>query len=320
MVEQSYRGRFAPTPSGPLHLGSLLTAVASYLQAKSSSGRWLLRMDDLDAPRCPPGAADMILRQLEAHALLWDESIRWQSACLPSYEQSLNRLRDERQLYPCACTRALLEQTARPGPDGPIYPGTCRDIARLDLKAVALRFRVTEPALCFEDGWQGRQCRKLVTEVGDFVVQRADGQIAYQLACAVDEASQGITEVVRGSDLLGSSFRQLALMQALNVEAPRYRHLPILVDNRGLKLSKQNHASAVDATVSSENLSLCLRLLGQAPPREMIGAGAAELLIWAINHWRADRVSGVPAITLDGRCAPQHPSYNASQQNEALPE
>jgi glutamyl-Q tRNA(Asp) synthetase len=301
----TYRGRFAPTPSGPLHLGSLLTALASYLQARSRGGAWLLRIDDLDRARCPSGTAGVILRQLEQHGLHWDESPRHQLACLDEYRAALDELRHRGQVYPCTCTRAMLRHSARPGPDGPIYPGTCRGGTASG--RASLRVRVDGPPVCFEDGWQGRQCRAPQAELGDFVVRRSDGQLSYQLACAVDEAAQRVTEVVRGADLLGSTFQQRWLQHSLGLRRPAYRHLPVLVDGQGRKLSKQNHAAAVDARDAPANLLRCVLLLGQRPPAELHGAAPAALLRWASAHWDAAKV---PRAAQIAEAIP----YNAVQQ------
>lgn len=304
-----YRGRFAPTPSGPLHLGSLLTALASYLQARRHGGAWLLRIDDLDRARCPAGMETQILRQLEAHGLLWDEAPRRQSDCAAAYREALEALSRAARLYACTCTRARLRAASRPGPDGAVYDGHCRAAGPV---RGSLRARVADERLCFEDGWQGLQCRALAQEVGDFVVRRADGLPAYQLACAVDEAAQGITEVVRGADLLGSTFQQRWLLQALRHEAPAYRHLPVLIDARGRKLSKQNHAAPVLAHEASRNLARCLRLLGQAAPVALEQAAPAELLQFAIAHWDA-------ACVPKGAQLPGSVLYNALQQSSATP-
>ena len=300
-----YRGRFAPTPSGPLHLGSLVTAVASFLQARRCGGAWLLRIDDLDRARCPAGMADRILRQLEAHALLWDEAPRFQTAHVPHYRQALDVLQQQGLLYHCTCTRAALQAASRAGPDGPVYPGTCRE---REQPRGALRLRVGAGPLCIDDGWQGRQCRELADEVGDIVVQRADGLIAYQLACVVDEQAQGVTEVVRGIDLLGSTFQQRCIQSALGVIPPAYRHLPILVDERGRKLSKQNHAAPIDTRRASLNLCACLVLLNHEPPAALHRAPPAEILRWGVAHWDAARVPRTAQIA--GTIA-----YNALQQS-----
>lgn len=284
-----YRGRFAPTPSGPLHLGSLLTALASFLRARRQGGRWLLRIDDLDTARVARGAEAEILRQLEAHGLHWDEPPRRQSACVREYGEALQRLRSLGLVYACDCSRARLQQESRQGGCGAVYSGRCK--GRHDVQApAALRIHVGDEPIRFDDGWQGAQPLNTAMELGDFVVWRRDDVPAYQLACAVDEASQGITEVVRGVDLLDSTFRQLYLMRRLDRPPPAYLHLPVLVDVQGQKLSKQHHAPPLDTRRSGENLLRCLAWLGQRPPPALARAPATQLLEWALAHWRCDRV------------------------------
>lgn len=285
----TYRGRFAPTPSGPLHLGSLLTALASFLQAHSQQGQWLIRIDDLDEPRCIQGADTQILRQLEAHGLLWDEQPRYQTQHQTEYLEALQNLKDRNLLYACTCTRASLNTSSLAGPDGPVYTGICRDLGRPFANGAALRIRLPTGTSEFADGWQGYQSRQLIHDVGDFTVQRSDGQISYQLACTVDEAAQSITEVVRGYDLLGSTFRQYHLQKMLGSQEIRYRHLPVLVAN-GRKLSKQNHAAPVLAEEASANLVRCLQLLNQAPPGNLEKAPVFEVITWAITHWQPHQV------------------------------
>lgn len=277
-----YRGRFAPTPSGPLHLGSLYTALASWLDARSQGGEWLLRIDDLDTPRNAPGAAALILRQLEAHGLFWDESPRYQSQHLAEYQAALADLRRQGLTYHCTCSRAVLASTQIAGPDGPVYAGTCRDRRH---PSGALRLRLPASSLSFMDGALGRQSRSLLHEVGDFTLQRADGLISYQLACAVDEAAQGITDVLRGSDLLGSSFRQHHLQSLLGLSVPHYQHLPVLADADGQKLSKQNHATAIDSSSASTSLARCIEWLGMPLPSSAASTSVQELLNWALQHW-----------------------------------
>jgi len=287
----SYRGRFAPTSSGPLHLGSLLTALASWLQARQAGGAWLLRIDDLDTERCRPGHADTILRQLQAHGLLWDEPPRVQSRHAAEYAEAFERLHGLGLLYPCACTRAQLAQDALPGIDGPVYAGACRNRGVISERP-SWRLRVGSGELHLHDPWQGELCRDLATDIGDFIVRRADGQTGYQLACVVDEAAQGITEVVRGADLIGSSSRQIHLQGLLGLPAPAYRHLPVLAGPDGRKLSKQNHARPLDAAHAPDNLRYCLELLGQEPPAELRAAAASEVLRWGLEHWNPAAVPG----------------------------
>jgi glutamyl-Q tRNA(Asp) synthetase len=294
-----YRGRFAPTPSGPLHLGSLLTALASYLRARSAGGVWLLRIDDLDAERCRAEFVDAIQRQLEAHQLHWDEAPRLQSRHAAEYEPAFGRLQALGLLFRCACTRAQLARDSLPGVDGPVYAGTCRE-RPLEAERPAWRLRAADGELRLDDPWQGELRRRLGTDIGDFVVRRADGGIGYQLACVVDEAAQGITEVVRGADLIGSSFRQMHLQERLGLPMPAYRHLPVLLDGSGRKLSKQNHAQPLVSAAAGDNLLHCLDLLGQAPPSLLRGAPPPEVMQWAQAHWNASRVPTGPHLQPGG--------------------
>lgn len=289
MPQNIYRGRFAPTPSGPLHLGSLLTALASYLQARAAGGAWLLRIDDLDAVRSRPEHTSTILRQLEAHALWWDETPRIQSDHRTEYASAFEQLRKLGLLYPCTCTRARLARESAPGPDGPVYSGRCRGLQAIPSRA-AWRLRLPPGTETFEDRWQGQLTRDRERDIGDFIVKRVDGVIGYQLACVVDEAAQGITEVVRGADLIGSSFRQRALQRLLGLPQPAYAHLPLLVDAGGRKLSKQNHAAPLASARAGENLYLCLSALNQTPPVELRGETAQVLVEWARQNWNAERV------------------------------
>lgn len=291
----SYRGRFAPTPSGPLHMGSLFTALASYLQARACGGRWLIRMDDLDTPRNVAGADSVILGQLESHGLEWDEAPRYQTQHVGDYRDAVDTLLTQQRLYPCTCTRAELAQTSLPGPDGPVYAGTCRGKA-VRAGRYALRLRVANDSLSFNDLLLGRQTRHLPGEIGDFVVQRSDGILGYQLACAVDEARQGITEVIRGSDLLDSTFRQLHVQDLLQLPHARYGHLPLLVGPNGNKLSKQNHADPIEAAHASRNLLQCLIALGQTPPAALSDAPPRELLAWAVAQWQLGRIPRESAL------------------------
>jgi len=281
-----YRGRFAPTPSGPLHLGSLLTAVASYLQARRALGTWNLRLDDLDQQRCSKVHAVTIMRQLEQHGLEWDGDVYWQTQHIEMYEAGFSTLQRRTEGYACVCSRARLNTESLEGVDGPIYRGSCRKSTATHYDG-AWRIRIQPGQLTLNDPWQGLIRRDLSDDVGDFIVRRADGQIAYQLACVLDEAALGITEVVRGADLIGSTMRQLYLWRHLSDQkAPEYRHIPVLLGADGNKLSKQNHAKSIDQTSPSFNLHQCLELLGQTPPRMLLDATPDELLDWAVANWQ----------------------------------
>ncbi|NKF22647.1 tRNA glutamyl-Q(34) synthetase GluQRS [Solimonas marina] len=285
-----YRGRFAPTPSGPLHLGSLLAALASYLDARHHGGQWLLRIDDLDRPRCPPGADQRILRQLEAHGLDWDDTPHYQSRHLDDYHHCLVALQNTGQIYACDCTRATLACESHSGTDGPVYSGRCRE-RRLAADGRALRRRIGFGSVVLDDDIQGPQQRDLQADIGDIVVRRRDGIIGYQLASSVDDHLMRISDVVRGADLTGSSATQHELISGLGWTPPRYRHVPLLTDADGLKLSKQNHAPAIEDDQAAANLWRCLTWLAQQPPTELRAAAPREQLAWAIPNWRRARVA-----------------------------
>jgi glutamyl-Q tRNA(Asp) synthetase len=266
-------GRFAPSPTGPLHIGSLVAAVGSWLFARSAGGSWLVRMEDLDTPRVVPGAADEILRALERYGLTWDGEVVFQSRRSEAHEEALRMLRREELLFDCACTRADLARPASAPDrgdraDAAIYPGTCRAGLPPGRPARAIRFRVPAGFFDFEDIVFGSLSEDVSAVVGDFVVKRADGPYAYQLAVVVDDAAEGVTEVVRGADLLDSTGRQIALQLSLGVPTPRYAHLPLVHGPDGAKLGKRFGALPL-ATLSEkqvqETLSLALRILGQDP-------------------------------------------------------
>ncbi len=286
----AYRGRFAPTPSGPLHFGSVVAALGSCLDARSHGGQWRVRIDDLDPPRVLPGAADAILRCLEALGFRWDGEVLYQSRRRNAYHAALHRLREAGLVYPCSCSRKDIADLATAGADGPIYPGTCRQAPASGRPARALRVRVTGARVAFEDGVLGLQDRDLEQEAGDFVLYRSDAVYAFHLASAVDDAEQGMTHVVRGADLLESSARQFWLIRALGLAAPRYAHLPVALDARGQKLSKQSRAAPVDRARPAAALWPALRFLGQDPPADLARATAAEIWKWALAHWRLKRV------------------------------
>ena len=285
MDQTTYRGRFAPTPSGPLHFGSLVAATGSYLEAKSRNGEWRLRIDDLDPPRVAPGATESILRCLEALGFEWDGPVIFQSRRLPAYHAALHQLGRLGAVYPCACTRKEIADSAMPGGEGPVYPGTCRDALPPGRPARALRLSVRGMHVEFDDRLLGRQYRDLEREAGDFIVYRADRVYAFHLASAVDDGEQGMTDVVRGADLLESSVRQTQLLRLLALPVPRYAHLPVAVDQGGEKLSKQTKAAPVDPTRPLAILQAVWRFLNQALPDDLGDATVPEFWRYAISRW-----------------------------------
>ncbi|MCC6201368.1 MAG: tRNA glutamyl-Q(34) synthetase GluQRS [Gammaproteobacteria bacterium] len=283
-----YRGRFAPSPTGPLHLGSLLAALASWLDARAGGGQWLVRIEDLDPPRVVPGASDAMLRTLEAAGLCWDESVWYQSARTEAYDEALHQLAGTGTLYSCRCSRREIADSALTGIEGPVYPGTCRARPADLAAAFALRVGTSATPIAFTDRLCGVIAHCLERDTGDFVVRRADGIAAYQLAVVVDDAAQGITDIVRGADLLASTTRQIHLQRLLDVPTPRYAHLPVLVDAAGDKLSKQTGARGIGPAEVGPALRQVLALLGlPAPPEDL---PPREIPAWAVRHWRIDRI------------------------------
>lgn len=295
-----YAGRFAPSPSGPLHFGSLVAAVGSWLDARAHGGRWLVRIEDVDPPRAKPGAADTILRTLEALGLDWDGEVLRQSTRTAAYAAALARLGSRNLLHACQCTRAALSQLPEnrdraPGANDELFhPRRCPPGAHG--AGQAWRLRVPSGRIAYTDRSLGEQSSDVAATVGNFVLRRRDGLFAYQLAVVVDDAYQGITDVVRGCDLLASTPRQILLQQALGLPAVRYLHLPLAVDRRGRKLSKSEDAPAVDRLSPAAQLVAVLEFLGQHPPVALSGATPGEVLAWARAHWGiegfAGRVSG----------------------------
>jgi len=292
LPDSDYRGRFAPSPTGPLHFGSLAAAVGSYLDARHCNGTWLVRMEDLDVPRCVPGAADDILRTLEAFGLHWDGEIIWQSRRTPAYEQALYELQASGAVYPCCCTRREIADSALHGIDGFVYPGTCRNGLSHERNTPAWRVRTNDQPIEFDDFLQGHTSQHLESEIGDFVVKRADGLFAYQLAVVVDDAFQGITHVVRGADLLHSTARQIYLQRLLGLPTPHYMHLPIAVNAQGEKLSKQTLAPAINTDDVIATLIAALEFLRQQPPVELRHGRVDEVLEWAVKNWQPERMRG----------------------------
>ncbi|MFZ4538998.1 tRNA glutamyl-Q(34) synthetase GluQRS [Propionivibrio sp.] len=293
-----YRGRFAPSPTGPLHFGSLVAALGSYLDARASGGEWLVRIEDVDEPRTVPAAADGILRTLEGFGFEWDGEVLVQSRRLDHYHAALVRLQLDGDVYPCACSRSeIAAATSRKSVDGGLlYPGTCRAGLAEGKAARAWRLRVPDREFSFVDRIQGESRQNLEREVGDFVLLRADGQYAYQLAVVVDDAAQGVSAVVRGVDLLDSTARQIWLQQRLGVATPSYAHLPVVVNAVGEKLSKQTKAAAVDSAGGSAVLAAALQFLGHPVPAELHRAPVADLWNWAISAWSIGRVPAVRGI------------------------
>jgi glutamyl-Q tRNA(Asp) synthetase len=301
-----YRGRFAPSPTGPLHFGSLVAALGSYLDARANGGQWLLRIEDVDAPRTLPGAADDILRTLEAFGFEWDGEVVVQRDRLDCYHAALVRLQLDGHTYPCACSRSEIATAAQVAAidGGPVYPGTCRAGLGAGRAARAWRLRVPDREFCFVDRVQGESRQNLAHEVGDFVLLRADGQYAYQLAVVVDDAAQGVNAVVRGVDLLASTARQIWLQQCLGVPTPSYAHLPVVVNALGEKLSKQTLARAVLPADGSALLARALTFLGHTAPAEVRELPVAGFWRWAIANWSIARVPAVRAIFPGGAALP----------------
>ncbi|MDG1293574.1 MAG: tRNA glutamyl-Q(34) synthetase GluQRS [Pseudomonadales bacterium] len=285
-------GRFAPSPSGPLHSGSLLAAVASYVDAKAHNGQWLLRIEDVDRHRTVEGSRDSILNSLEHHGLHWDGTIEHQSHNDERYEAALEQLQQQQQVFFCQCSRTALKQT--PGP----YPGTCRAkktshyiaATRHQPASHTLRFECGEGSIDFTDRILGQQSFQLA-QLGDFILRRRDSLFAYQLAVVIDDAEQSVTSVVRGADLLSSTPWQIALQQALNLPAMNYAHLPLITHaNNGQKLSKQTGAPAINNDLAAHNIYLALTQLGQQLPEQGQRLSVDQLLAWAIDHWQINEI------------------------------
>lgn len=284
-----YIGRFAPSPTGPLHFGSLLAAVASYLEARQQHGQWLVRVEDIDPPRQPPGASELIIATLARYGFEWDGSIIYQSQSDEEHRAALHRLVTNRLAYPCGCSRRDLADVPR-GPLGTIYPGTCRDGTKAT--ETALRLRTSNDTLTFDDELQGSQSQRLESESGDFIILRRDGLIAYHLAVVVDDFLQGVTHVVRGIDLMDSTLRQIWLQQKLGYPTPSYAHIPVAVHADGRKLSKVTGASGISPEQVSATLVAALQSLGQKPPASLDGAPVNDIWAWAFANWNMDVLLG----------------------------
>lgn len=294
-----YRGRFAPSPTGPLHFGSLVAAVGSYLDTHSFHGEWILRMEDLDPPRVVAGAADDIKRTLEAFGLMWDGEVFFQSQRSEAYRVAIDALQKLGMLYPCNCSRREIADSAIDASSGLIYQGQCRRGMREGRAAHALRVITDNAPIWFCDRLLGDYGQRLETEVGDFILRRADGLFAYQLAVVVDDAAQDITHVVRGADILDSTPRQIYLQKLLGYPTPAYLHLPVAVNIQGEKLSKQTLAPPLDPADPVPQLIRVLKFLGQEPPSDLAGASLVDFWSWAQANWVVHKIPAQRALQAD---------------------
>lgn len=291
--ESGYIGRFAPSPTGPLHFGSLLAALASFLDARANQGKWLMRIEDLDPPREPAGSAELILQQLQDFGMNWDDEVLYQSTRLGAYEEVMGQLQDKGLAYPCDCTRPQIREM------GLVYNGSCRERSTPPEKPYALRLKTEALKIGFDDVIQGHFSQQLELDAGDFVIRRKDELYAYQLAVVVDDEFQNITHVVRGWDLLDSTPRQIYLQRVLNYQEMSYIHIPIIVDEKGQKLSKQAFAPSIETDRASEAIYKALVFLGQVPPAEIAIERPESQLQWAIANWDSQAVAKVSSLPLE---------------------
>jgi glutamyl-Q tRNA(Asp) synthetase len=286
-----YIGRFAPSPTGPLHFGSLVAAVASYCEAKIHGGKWLIRIEDLDKPREVKGAAATILKQLEACGFEWNDSIIYQSQRSNFYADALAVLNNKQLIYPCTCTRKeIADSSTHIGIEGLVYPGTCLLHPIKENTAIAWRIKTPKQNFCFNDAIQGDVCQNLHQDIGDFVLKRADSLFAYQLAVVIDDAAQGITNIVRGADLLNSTPRQIYLQQMLHYSTPQYAHVPLACNSAGEKLSKQTLALPITTANTPHYLFLALQFLGQTPPPSLQFETPETIWLWAKSNWQLAKI------------------------------
>ena len=291
--ESGYIGRFAPSPTGPLHFGSLLAALASFLDARANQGKWLMRIEDLDPPREPAGSAELILQQLQDFGMNWDDEVLYQSTRLGVYEEVMGQLQDKGLAYPCDCTRPQIREM------GLVYNGSCRERSTPPERPYALRLKTEALEIGFDDKIQGHFSQQLELDAGDFVIRRKDELYAYQLAVVVDDEFQNITHVVRGWDLLDSTPRQIYLQRVLNYQEMSYIHIPIIVDEKGQKLSKQAFAPSIETDRASEAIYKALVFLGQVPPAEIATERPESQLQWAIANWDSQAVAKISSLPLE---------------------
>jgi glutamyl-Q tRNA(Asp) synthetase len=295
----TYKGRFAPSPTGPLHFGSLLAAVASYLQTVTQGGHWYVRIEDLDPPREIPGSANDIIKTLDDFGFEWNGEIIFQSERSELYEYYLQQLLGLNMAYPCACSRSDIAQANSRDATNLVYRGTCRQGIAPGKKARSIRVLTDNTLTSFTDRLQGNYHQTLESDVGDFIIRRADGLHSYQLAVVIDDKEQEITDIVRGCDLLDSTPRQIYLQKLLGIDTPDYMHIPVAVNREGQKLSKQTHAKPVSAKNASNELYQALNILGQNPPAEIQGADTATIWEWAKINWDPAKISKVQKIVFD---------------------
>ena len=285
-------GRFAPSPSGPLHFGSLLAAVASFMQVKQQGGKWLVRIEDIDPPREVAGASDTILKQLDEHGLHWDDSVTYQSTQIERYFESIEILKAQKLIYQCECTRQRLNLL-----DG-VYDNKCQKLniadentsVRLSINDSLEALGLANDKINFCDDIMGDYSQSLNGDVGDFVLRRRDGLISYQLAVVIDDHLQGITEIIRGADLIDSTPRQILLQKCLGYKTPTYGHIPLAMNNLGQKLSKQHHAKKLPQSNEHENLWLALDWMKQCPPNDLRNSCVDDIIQWGIKHWNINKI------------------------------
>jgi len=293
-----YRGRFAPSPTGEVHFGTLVAAVASYLQAVTAQGIWKLRIDDIDCTRTIKHADTHIIKTLEDYGFEWHGEIYYQSKNIALYQDALTHLIDESLVFPCLCSRKLLAEQFSPSHHS-LYPGTCRKRPLPEQAEHALRLKSQNHHITFNDEVMGTQQQNMQNDCGDFIIKRRDGLFAYQLAVVVDDAEQGITEVVRGGDLLDSTPRQIYLQQLLGYARPAYLHLPVAVDKDGQKLSKSTGAASIKHLTPAKNLIHALSFLGQKPPGELKHDALNDIWCWAIKHWNIKSIPKQKTIAMN---------------------
>ncbi|THB72330.1 MAG: tRNA glutamyl-Q(34) synthetase GluQRS [Gammaproteobacteria bacterium] len=297
-TNNNYIGRFAPSPTGPLHFGSLVAAVGSYLEAKTNHGKWLLRVEDIDPPREVKGATKNIISTLEQFGFEWDEHITYQSRRYEIYQEYIDQLLHRSLAYSCGCSRKEIAKTATRSANGLIYPGTCR-IGLGNKEPRSVRLLTENIDINFHDLVQGVIIQNLETESGDYVIKRADGLYAYNLAVVIDDQLSGITDIVRGHDLLACTCQHIYLQRVLHFDTPRYAHLPIAINKSGQKLSKQNLAKEIDTHNKAQALFNALTFLNQNPDKQLLESDLDSIWNWSIENWNIGAIKGVkekPAI------------------------